>query len=242
MQRKINELRPTSVEQSIEWAALLANSIPTIGGLLSGIVMNATSARRWTRLLSFLESIEGRLQCVEELSEDKEEIVVEIVERVVRERSEEKIYCYRNILLNVLSSTAFEYDETLEMVRLVERLTANHIKVLQVFRDPVAAKAKLGSGGYVKRPERSIAGLPTSQLGLFLVSPYFPGWPENQLSRIWEDLCDAHVIERIAPQLNIPPSHDMIGMDFVEASLGQYISEYGHEFIRFVLTLEANQP
>ena len=240
MRRKINELRPTSVEQSIEAAALLANSIPTIGGLLSGVVMYTTSSRRWKRLIAFLASIEDRLHCVEDLSEDQEEIVVEIVERVVRERSEEKIHCYRNILLNGLSSTEIEYDKTLEMIKLVERLTVNHIKVLQAIRDPVSAKASLGNGVYVERHVRSIKGLPTSQLGLFLLSSFFPNWPGHQLSRIWEDLSDAHVIGRVSPQLDFPPANDTIGMDFVAASFGQYLSEYGHDFVRYVLTLDAN--
>ena len=241
MREEIKKLRPTGIEQSVEAASLLASSIPTIGGLLSGVVMNTTSSRRWRRLLAFLEYIEGRLRGLEGLSDDQEEVVVEIVERVVRERSEEKTDCYRNILLNGLSIREIDYDKTLEMVKLVERLTVNHIKVLQVIRDPVTARSKLGSGGYVERDARPIVGLPTGQLGLFLLSSFFPNWSSSQLSRVWEELCDAHVMRRVSPQIDMPPAHEMIGMDLVVSSFHQYVSEYGHDFIRYVLALEADQ-
>ena len=238
MRRDIEELRPTSIETAIELAGILANTVPTIGGLLSGIVMNASSSRRWGRLLVFLESIESRLHGLESLSDDQEEIVVEIVERVVRGRSEEKTSCYRNILLNGLASQEFNYDKTLEMVKLVERLAVNHIKVLHVVRDPVVAKAELGGLAHVERPAKLLLGLPVNQAGLFLVSPYFPDWPAGQLSRIWEELCDANILDRISPSMDIRPKHDVISVNLVATVLSQYITQYGHDFIRHVLMPE----
>ena len=241
VREKIKGLRPTNIKESLQAAAVLASTIPTIGGLLSGIVMNTASSRRWQRLLTYLESIEDRLNYLGSPSDDQEEIVVEILERVIKERSEEKTDCYRNILLNALSSSNFDYDRTLEMVKLVERLTANHMKVLRVISDPVAARAKIGDGVYLERPVSSIARLPAIQLGLYFVSSYFPKWPSGQLSRIWGELCDCHVIHNISPRVDMPLVHEMISIDMIALSLSQYITEYGHDFICYVLTLDVDQ-
>ena len=241
MKPDVKKLRPTNIEESIEAAGVLLNVIPAIGGLLSGIVLQTTSASRWERLTAFLESIQNRMKCLESLSNDHEEIAVEIVERVVRERSEEKTDCYRNILLNGLNRIDFDYDKTLEMVKLVERLTANHIRILQVIRDPVAAEAALGSSVYPERPVRSLSGLPTNYLGLFLVRPFFPDWPAGELDRIWEELCDVHILGRVTPHIDLPPSNETIGIDMVVTCFNQYITESGYEFIRHVLTVEADR-
>lgn len=166
MREDIKALRPTNFEQSLEAAALIASSVPAVGGLLSGLVMQTTSSRRWSRLLAYVESIEDKLDGLGTLSDDQGEIIIEIVERVIKERSQEKTDCYRNILLNALGGDSFDYDETLEMVKLVERLTTNHLKVLQAVSKPAEAKDKLDTGAYVERTAGSVVGLPTSQLGL----------------------------------------------------------------------------
>ena len=238
---QLKELEPNNIERSIEAVGLLANFIPCVGGLLSGVVLSTTSSRRWTRLLNFLDTIESRLRGVEGLSEDQEEIVVEVVERVVRERSDEKVLCYRNLLLNGLSDRDLDYDMTLEMVKLVERLTTNHIKVLQVINDPVGAKANLGSGGYLERPAQSLVGLQVGQIGVFFMSAFFPNWPCGQLGRIWEELCDAHILLRISPQITKPPPHQMIGMDVIVEAFAQHITDFGRDFIRYILTSDPDQ-
>ena len=136
MKQDIRSLRPTNVEELVESTALIVNVVPAFGGLLSGIALHAISSRRWDRLVGFIGSIEDRLSGVEQITEDQEDFVAEIVERVIRERSEELTSCYRNLLLNGLSAQDFDYDSTLEMVNLVARLTPNHIKVLHVINHP----------------------------------------------------------------------------------------------------------
>ena len=191
-------------------------------------------------MLAFLDTIESRLRGVEDLSEDQEEIVVEVVERVIRERSEEKTFCYRNILLHGLNDRNFDFDMTLEMVKLVERLTANHIRVLHVINNPVAAKDSLGSGGYVELPAKSLVGLPTNQTGVFLMSGFFPNWPQGQMGRIWEELCDFHILQRISPQITRPQTHQMISVEIVAECFGQHLTDFGRDFIGYILTSDSD--
>ena len=209
---------------------------PLFGGLLSGIALHAISSRRWDRLVEFIDSIEDRLRGLEQISEDQEDIVAEIVERVIRERSGEKTSCYRNVLLNGLSSQDFDYDSTLEMVNMVARLTPNHIKVLRVINDPEQAKARLGSQRYSARTPSQMVGLPANDLGFFVLLPFFPDWTGSQLGRIWDELCDVHILQRGAPRIDLPPTHAEIGIDFVTTTFSQYLTEYGYDFMRFILT------
>lgn len=236
MERDIRQLRPTNGEELIEFLATFANLVPSIGGLLSGVALQATSSRRWDRLIYFIQSLEARLEDLEYLTDDQEELIIETVERVLREHSDEKRECYRNIILNGLGRSDFNYDDTLEMVKLVERLTPNHIRVLHIINDPEKAKSNLGSDKYVARTPASMPGMVSSDLGIFLLSPFLPDWPGIQLRRIWDELCDVYVIGRGAPRISLPSRDDEIGMDLVTATFRHYLTNYGYDFVNFILT------
>lgn len=229
------KLRPTRPEQFLEAAAVLASIVPTIGGPISGIVTSATSTRRWNRLLDFLESVETRLSGLEDLSDDQHEIATEILERVVREHSREKTSCYRNILLNGLRAKDMKYDQTMEMLKLVERLTPNHIKVLQVLKDPAAALKTLAPGAYEELRANAVVGLPSHLLSVSLLWSLLPDWPFDQLSVVWDELCDSRLIYGGSPHVQLPPADEKIRFDLVSSILCQHVSEFGHEFIRHVL-------
>ena len=232
-------MHPTNIEELIEDATHIGGMIPVFGGLLAGIALRAISSRRWGRLINYLDSIEYDLRSFGSFSDDQEEFVGEILERVIRERSDEKTECYRNILLNGLRSPDFDYDWNIDTVNLVERLTSNHIKVLQVIYDPYKAKVRLGDDNYVPQTVGNMAGLPANDLGLFLLSPFFPNWAGSDLTRIWNGLCDAYVISRgRLTMVNLPPSHEEIGIDLVADTFRNYVTDYGYGFIRYILTAE----
>ena len=101
---------------------MLSTCFPFIGGIVSGIALHTVAALRWERLVDFLQSVEEQLEHLhlEDISADQEEIVTEVLERVIRERSKEKSDCYRRIFLNAVSDESLEYGEVIEKVKLVE--------------------------------------------------------------------------------------------------------------------------
>ena len=83
----------------------------------------------------FISNLQTRLEDLEDLghlSDEQEDMTAEVFERVVRERSDERLGCYRNILVGVLTSQEWEYDRVEEHVKRVERLTSNDIKLLSM--------------------------------------------------------------------------------------------------------------
>ena len=90
MSTELDRLRPTTAEEIIAGAALVGNAFPLIGGVASGIALFSVSERRWERLIEFLRSVEEKLEQLTSISADQEEVVAEVLERVVRERSHEK--------------------------------------------------------------------------------------------------------------------------------------------------------
>ena len=236
--REVDKLQVTTTEDIVEQAAVLIQAFPVLGGLASGIALFTTSNRRWERLVKFLRSVEDRLDDWENLSDDHEEIVVEILERVVRERSDEKTECFRSILFTSLRDTDFNYDRSLELVKLTERLTVNHIRPLRVVSDPISAIESAGGKVSIERPANSLSGLLAGDVGLFFVAPFFADWSGNDLRRIWEELCDSHVLQRISPKFRPPKADETIDADLIALILKQYISQYGHEYLQYILISE----
>ena len=221
MSREIEKLRPTSAEEIIEGAALVGNSIPVIGGVLCGIALHSTAERRWERLLDFLRSVEEVLGDLKRVSADQEEIAAEVLERVIRERSQEKIECYRNILLNAVRDDALDYDATIDIVKLVEGLTPNHIKLLSVLRDPLEADRELGG-----KVARETANFYSGSHATFLY-PFFPDWGAERLRRLWDDLQRAHILSDGFPSA--------MGMSFTLEGLSNYISNFGRGVVNYIL-------
>ena len=206
----------------VEGAALLASSFPLVGGVASGIALYATSSRRWDRLVNFLVLVEERLREVENISDDQEELVVEILERVVKERSKEKRECFSNILIHAVADQDLEYDTMIENVRLLERLTPNHIRILSILRDPLEADRQLNGAESAATLNRS-GGSYASYL-----RPFFENWNDEQLRRMWSDLHNEHVVSQPYPTaVGVHPSLE---------GLTTCLSDYGMRFVQHILS------
>ena len=219
---EVERLRPTNVEDMVEGAALLASSFPVIGGVASGIALHTTASRRWDRLVNFLISVEEKLQEVESISDDQEEIVVEVLERVVKERSEEKRECFRNILVHAIVDQDLDYDTTIENVRLLERLTSNHIRMLSILRDPLGADRQLG-GKVAAATSNSFGGSYAAYL-----RPFFDNWNDEQLRRVWSDLHNEYVLNQSFPTT--------VGVSPNLEGLTTCLSDYGMSFVQHILS------
>ena len=221
MSAELDRLRPTTGEEIIEVAGMLSNAFPVVGGVLSSVALFSVSERRWERLVDFLRAVEEKLEHLKSVSADQEEVVAEILERVIRERSQEKRDCFRNILLNAVEDEEMEYDEVIEMVRLVEQLTPNHIRLLSVLRDPVKADERLG--GIVARDTANFYMGPH----VTFLRPFFPDWGDERLSRAWADLERFNILSQGYPSA--------MGSTFTLQGLSNYVSGFGRSVANYIL-------
>ena len=221
MSTELDRLRPTTAEEIIAGAALLSNAFPLIGGVASGIALFSVSERRWGRLIEFLQSVEEKFEQLTSISADQEEVVAEVLERVVRERSDEKTDCFRNILLNAVADGGMDYDEVIEMVRLVEQMTPNHIKLLSVLQDPIKADENLG--GKVAEGTAAFANAPH----VAFLKPFFPDWRDEHLKRTWADLRRFNILAQDYPTA--------MGSTFTLEGLSEYVSAFGRTVVNYII-------
>ena len=221
MSSDLDRLRPTTAEELIAGAALVGNAFPLIGGVASGIALFSVSERRWVRLIEFLRSVEQKLEQLTSISADQEELVAEVLERVVRERSHEKTDSFRNILLNAVTDEGMDYDEVIEMVRLVEQMTPNHIKLLSVLQDPVKADERLGG----KVAEQTAAFYMGPHVTF--LRPFFPDWGDERLRRAWGDLQRFNILTQDYPTA--------MGSTFTLEGLSGYVSAFGRTVVSYII-------
>ena len=224
----IQDLRLGSGETVVEKAALVAGSIPVIGPLASGAALQAVSARRWDRLIMFISNVQTRVEDLERLSDKQEDMTADIFERVVKERSDERVLCYENILVGVLTGDDWDYDEVEEYVKKIDRLTSNDIKLLAVVADPYARDEEL-SGAISRKADATYAG------GLStLIEVALPGWGREALVQSWDTLRSEHLLS------DQYPSTMMTGNSVTLEGLHSRLSGQGRVFVEFVLTESAD--
>ena len=129
-------------ELALEYAALVASAMPTIGGPLSNILSGMAGERRLQRIAEAFEGMaEGLRDFKSEVSdsyvqtEEFEELLEETLQKVSREHSQEKRRIYRDFLLGVIKSPGEAYDEQLRFLRTLEELQGDHIKILRAFME-----------------------------------------------------------------------------------------------------------
>ena len=222
----IQDLRLKPGETVVEKAALVASHIPYLGPLASGAALQAVSSRRWDRLIMFISNLQTRLEDLEHLSHlsaEQEDMTAEVFERVVRERSDERLGCYRNILVGVLTSHHWEYDRVEEHVKRVERLTSNDIKLLSMLADPYARDSEL-EGAISKRADEIYMGGLSS-----LIETAMPDWDMEMLRRSWGSLLSESILNHDYP------SGVATGSSITLDALNGQLSSYGREFVDFVV-------
>ena len=223
----IHDLRLTGGETLAEKSALVANYVPILGPLASGAALQAVSSRRWDRLIMFISNVQTRLEYLErseQLSAEQEDMTAEIFERVVKERSDERVRCYGNILVGVLTGDDWEYDQVEEYVKKIDRLTSNDIKLLSVIADPCARDEELG--GEITRTADAtyMGGLST------LIEVALPDWDREALVQSWDTLRSEFLLS------GGYPSAMMTGNSVTLEGLRSCLSVYGRTFVEFTLT------
>jgi hypothetical protein len=126
-------------EAILDSVAAVSALVPLLGGPVSNILSGVSSDRRFERMKAVLLKLARKLdemgvaQSDYVRSEDFEDLLVEGLERVMRERSSEKRALYTNILSNSVLKPNLDYDEKISFLRTLDALQPRDIAVLKGF-------------------------------------------------------------------------------------------------------------
>lgn len=135
----------TRMETAADIAAAASSLIPWLGGPLSYVLGGYATGRRMNRISEAVKKLAQELKDFKSeaseryvQSEDFEELLDVTLRRIYEERSEQKREAYKNFLVHAVKYPGTPYDEQLRMVRVLEDMQFDHIRVLHAFSNNFA--------------------------------------------------------------------------------------------------------
>jgi hypothetical protein len=134
------ELLPlsTTAESALDIAAAVSSLVPWIGGPVSVVLSGMSFSRKMERVKDVLTRMAQDIRDVEEEasrkyvhSEDFEELLEKTLRQAADERSEEKRRIYSAFLAGSIRSPGASYDEQLRILRTLEELQPDHIRLIK---------------------------------------------------------------------------------------------------------------
>jgi pyruvate-formate lyase-activating enzyme len=109
-----------------------------VGGVVSNVLSGLATGRRFERVREVILAVAKDLKELESSiredyvkSDEFEDLLTETLERVYRERNEEKRQLFRCFLVKSATTTEESYDERLRFLRDLEELQYDHIRMLE---------------------------------------------------------------------------------------------------------------
>ena len=174
--------------------------LPGIGAAIASIYTDYQAERKQKRIEELIEGLkkeqvrlEGRLNDAFNSMEILD-IIEQITIHVSNERTEVKRRCYRNIFIHTITAESYDFDESEEMIRLVEQLTRNHIFILGILADP---------DGFNQTLEYPVfkEGRLSSSIGE-IFKRILPDWELDNLIAIFKDLEGLHLTKDMSPSVS----------------------------------------
>lgn len=128
MNENYKNLESTAIENSGKVVAIALNTVPMVGGIMSGIANEVIAKRQNRRLNIFLVSLAKKLKGVSEKinrdfisKEEFQDLTEDIFSKAAETKQKEKLEALKAIFLNTVLSDKPNYNEVAEMAVLVER-------------------------------------------------------------------------------------------------------------------------
>lgn len=144
-------------ERSLDIAATVASIVPWLGGPISQVLGGMSIDRKLKRVYDVLTQLADQVkdldpgtskQYVE--TEDFQDLLEESLRRVVLERSEAKRRAYSCFLAQDISQPSRqEYDEKLRMLRTLEELQDDHLRIIKAIKREPVVGAEYGYVGSI---------------------------------------------------------------------------------------------
>ena len=155
MTEKESQFPSDRTDASITAVSLLASAVPWLGGPISSVVAGYGQKRKLDRVQELLDGLAKELSDFEsEVSkeyvrtEEFEELMEQALRRTADERHAEVRSLYLRFIHRAITEPSDEYDEQMEVFRVIERLRKPHVSILQALRQepgPEADKKYMGS-------------------------------------------------------------------------------------------------
>jgi hypothetical protein len=207
---------PGDPENALDVAAAVASLAPWVGGPVSVVLSGMSFSRKLERVKDVLTHMAQDIRDVKEeashkyvRSDDFEEILEKTIRQVADERNEVKRKAYASFLANTIRSPGQSYDELLRILRIMQELQPDHIRILKALMEEPDENTNIYIG--------SISGTLQKRL------------PDMNQERI-EDLCQQLTDMRVASLDNINAM--MTGRGAEE--LRGRVTSYGKSIIRYI--------
>ena len=140
MDENENELLPatTPQETALDISAAVVSVVPWVGGPVGAVLTGMSQTRKINRVREVLVSMADQIKDIDsEVSknyvktEDFQELLEKTLRQAVDERNEEKRAAYAAFLANDIKSPGRPYDEKARILRTLEEIQADHIRLLK---------------------------------------------------------------------------------------------------------------
>jgi hypothetical protein len=135
--------RSTPAEKGLDIAAVVASAVPWLGGPVSVVLSGISLDRKMDRVRDVLEQLSEELRGLDAQAskdyvqtEDFEELLEQSLRKVADERNAQKRYIYALFLSDAIRSPGEPYDEQVRLLRTLEALQPDHLRVLKALAAP----------------------------------------------------------------------------------------------------------
>lgn len=135
-----DDLLPSTTpgETAIDTITVVSNLVPWIGGVVGSVLAGISLNRKIERVRQVLLNMNEQIKDLESETsqdyvetEDFEDLLEKTLRQAADERSEEKRRAYAAFLTNDIKSPGHPYDEKLRVLRTLEEIQPDHIRMLQ---------------------------------------------------------------------------------------------------------------
>jgi len=217
------ELLP--VDPKAEWVDAFApyvELIPLLGGVVSNVMNGWTQERRMRRVGEVISDFNRRMLALGDRlnetrrdyirSDEFEDLVDRTLRQVTRERHEAKRLLYAAFLAGSVESAGGSYQEELRMLRTLDELQPDHIRVLKaIFEEPSLRHAMGGGANVFESVHRHMPDVPIGRV--------------------------VDLVEQLADDLRLTMIGGVVAFTVtagVEAEPPDRFTEYGWRFLKFI--------
>ena len=137
------------IDRAMSWAATITSAAPYIGGPLGNVLSGKVADRRFKRVEGVVAGMVEQLKDFQSEATEKyveteefEELLDTTLSKASQVRSEEKRKLYAQFLVGAVKSPSDGYDEQLRILRVVEQLQVDHVRILRALLVDPASPAE----------------------------------------------------------------------------------------------------
>lgn len=163
---------PTSTDgdKALTAASILTALVPWVGGAISEALGTVTAERKLRRVYDVLQQMNDRIRGLESdeakdyvQTDEFHDLVDTTLRQAQTERSEEKRKCYGRFLARDINYPGKPYDEKLRILRTLEELQEDHLRIIQAMRHAPNSNAG-GFGSLVETLHQRLPDMPEERI------------------------------------------------------------------------------